>query len=153
MNTRKWFNIHISKIFLVFFISILLMISCSYSEEKDVKQSVVSFAQNYFNLRYKQAISACTPESEKWVCFKATNITQEDIDIYNAYENSAECRIESIELNDDKATVIVEVHQFLCCDSIGKPSYICPKAKTQINLIKIGEKWLVDLQSPLTTYI
>lgn len=153
MNTRKWFKIYVCKVFFAFSIIVPLMVSCSYGEEKDVEHTAVSFAQNYFNLRYQQVISACTPESEKWVRFKATNMTQEDVNMYNAQEDSAECRIESIELNDDKATVIVEVHQFLCCDSIGKPGYICPKAKTQINLIKSGGKWLVDLQSPLTTYI
>lgn len=153
MNTNEWFRKCKCKIFVALFISVLLMVSCSYSEEKAAKQSAVSFAQDYFNLRYKQALSVCTPESGKWIRFKATNTTQEDVDVYNAQQDTAECDVESIELNDDKAIVIVEVRKFLKNDSIGKPSFICPKAKVEIMLKKVSQKWLVDIQTPLIPYI
>lgn len=89
----------------------------------------------------------------KWVRFKATNITQEDVDVYNSKRDTAECDVESIDLDDDKATAIVEVRNFLSCDSIGKPATICPNAKFKLELKKQGEKWMVDVQSPITTCI
>ncbi len=153
MNTSKGFRGRKCVALGVLFAGVLLMLSCSYSEEKDIEQSVVGFAQNYFNLRYKKALNACTPESEKWIRFKATNITQEDVDVYNSKRDTAECDVESIDLDDDKATAIVEVRNFLECDSIGKPATICPNAKFRFELKKQGEKWMVDVQSPITTCI
>lgn len=153
MNTSKGIHTHKRTALAGLLAGVLLTASCSYSEEKAIEQSVVGFAQNYFNLRYQKAINACTPESEKWVRFKATNITQEDVDVYNSKRDTAECDVESIDLDDDKATAIVEVRNFLNCDSIGKPATICPNAKFKLELKKQGEKWMVDVQSPITTYI
>lgn len=80
MNTSKGIHTHKRTALAGLLAGVLLTASCSYSEEKAIEQSVVGFAQNYFNLRYQKALNACTPESEKWVRFKATNITQEDVD-------------------------------------------------------------------------
>ena len=153
MNTSKGIHTHKRTALVGLLAGILLTASCSYREEKAIEQSVVGFAQNYFNLRYQKALNACTPESEKWVRFKATNITQEDVDVYNSKRDTAECDVESIDLDDDKATAIVEVRNFLNCDSIGKPATICPNAKFKLELKKQGEKWMVDVQSPITTCI
>lgn len=153
MNTSKGIHTHKRTALAGLLAGVLLTASCSYREEKAVEQSVVGFAQNYFNLRYQKALNVCTPESEKWVRFKATNITQEDVDVYNSKRDTAECDVESIDLDDDKATAIVEVRNFLNCDSIGKPATICPNAKFKLELKKQGEKWMVDVQSPITTCI
>ena len=153
MNTSKGIHTHKRTALASLLAGVLLTASCSYREEKAVEQSVVGFAQNYFNLRYQKALNACTPESEKWVRFKATNITQEDVDVYNSKRDTAECDVESIDLDDDKATAIVEVRNFLNCDSIGKPATICPNAKFRFELKKQDEKWMVDVQSPITTCI
>lgn len=153
MNTSKGIHTHKRTALAGLLAGVLLTASCSYSEEKAIEQSVVGFAQNYFNLRYQKALNACTPESEKWVRFKATNITQEDVDVYNSKRDTAECDVESIDLDDDKATAIVEVRNFLDCDSIGKPATICPNAKFRFELKKQDEKWMVDVQSPITTCI
>lgn len=153
MNTSKGIHTHKRTALVGLLAGVLLTASCSYSEEKAVEQSVVGFAQNYFNLRYQKALNTCTPESEKWVRFKATNITQEDVDVYNSKRDTAECDVESIDLDDDKATAIVEVRNFLSSDSIGKPATICPNAKFKLELKKQGEKWMVDVQSPITTCI
>lgn len=153
MNTSKGIHTHKRTALVGLLAGVLLTASCSYREEKAVEQSVVGFAQNYFNLRYQKALNVCTPESEKWVRFKATNITQEDVDVYNSKRDTAECDVESIDLDDDKATAVVEVRNFLNCDSIGKPATICPNAKFKLELKKQGEKWMVDVQSPITTCI
>lgn len=153
MNTSKGIHTHKRTALASLLAGVLLTASCSYREEKAVEQSVVGFAQNYFNLRYQKALNACTPESEKWVRFKATNITQEDVYVYNSKRDTAECDVESIDLDDDKATAIVEVRNFLSCDSIGKPATICSNAKFRFELKKQGEKWMVDVQSPITTCI
>lgn len=146
-RTHNWFGV------VGLLIALLLMGSCSYSEEKAIEQSAVSFAQKYFNLHYCQALSECTPESEKWVRLKASNITQEDLDILNTQADSATCTVELVEFDGDSATTIVEVCNFLNCDSIGKPGAICSNAKFKLTLKKIGKQWKVDIQSPIKTSI
>ena len=135
MNTSKGIHTHKRTALASLLAAVLLTASCSYSEEKAVEQSVVGFAQNYFNLRYQKALNACTPESVKWVRY------------------TADRKNEAMVLDDDKASAIVEVRNFLNCDSIGKPASICPNAKFKLELKKQGEKWMVDVQSPIKTCI
>lgn len=105
-RTHNWFGV------VGLLIALLLMGSCSYSEERAIELSAVSFAQKYFNLHYCQALSECTPESEKWVRLKASNITQEDLDILNTQADSATCTVELVEL-----TVIVQPPLWKCAIS------------------------------------
>lgn len=60
MNTSKGIHTHKRTALAGLLAGVLLTASCSYSEEKAVEQSVVGFAQNYFNLRYQKALNACT---------------------------------------------------------------------------------------------
>ena len=134
MNTSKGIHTHKRTALASLLAGVLLTASCSYREEKAVEQSVVGFAQNYFNLRYQKALNACTPESEKWVRFKATNITQEDVDVYNSKRDTAECDVESIDLDDDKTTAIVEVRlDWQAC-------HYLPKRQVQIRAEEAGRE-------------
>ena len=62
----------------------MLFIGC-YETEKDpdakVLSNVTAFAEAYFNYDFEKAKRMVTPESEKWLRFIASNITQEDIDL------------------------------------------------------------------------
>ena len=61
------------------FVSLLL--SCSDKDANTAEERALTFAQNYFNLRYKQSLTLCTENAKKWIVFRATNITQEDVDV------------------------------------------------------------------------
>ena len=52
-----------------------------------------------------------------------------------------------------EATESFGYNEDLIVDSIGKPATICPNAKFKLELKKQGEKWMVDVQSPITTCI
>lgn len=86
--------------FMGLFVSLLL--SCSDKDANTAEERALAFAQNYFNLRYKQSLTLCTENAKKWIVFRATNITQEDVDVINAQTDTAECEIDDVELNDDE---------------------------------------------------
>ena len=124
--------------------------SCSYRSDSQVEGQAKTFAQAYFNLRFKQAASLCTESSIKWITFHASNIQQEDIETLDSQSDTALCDIDDMANYGDSATAVVTVRNFLCCDSIGKKGQMCREAKYRISLRKVNEEWLVHLSQPLS---
>lgn len=135
--------------FMGLFVSLLL--SCSDKDANTAEERALAFAQNYFNLRYKQSLTLCTENAKKWVVFRATNITQEDVDVINAQTDTAECEIDDVELNDDETTADVKmtIKNVLVCDSIGKHGNIKEKIKKTLRMKKVSGNWYVDTECPI----
>lgn len=131
------------------FVSLLL--SCSDKDANTAEERALAFAQNYFNLRYKQSLTLCTENAKKWIVFRATNITQEDVDVINAQTDTAECEIDDVELNDDETTADVKmtIKNVLVCDSIGKRGSIKEKIKKTLRMRKVSDNWYVDTECPI----
>ena len=129
--------------------AIATMLSCSYEDENAAEQRAKQFAQNYFNLRFKQASTLCTKSSEKWIRYHAANINKKDIEALNSQTDTATCDINDINDNGNAAEIIVTVKNFLSCDSIGKNGVITKEARFRLNMKKIGGTWYVDLNKPL----
>lgn len=123
--------------------------SCFHEDEDTVEKRAVAFAQNYFNLRFRQASTLCTDASAKWISYRASNISQADLDVLDAQTDTATCEVEDISDDDDTATVTVTVRNFLRCDSIGKAGNMCREARFSLPMRRIGEKWFVDINKPL----
>lgn len=130
-------------------LSHLMLTSCEYSDSDKAEKCAKAFAQDYFNLRYKHALTYCAPESEKWIRFRASNITSDDLAVLDAQSDSAISEINSSTINGNKAIVNMSVSNFLKCDSIGKPGYMCNEGHFEIFLKKEGEDWRVVMNSPL----
>ena len=139
------------KIFLAAGLTVALSstLSCSRNDEDTAEKRALRFAQNYFNLRYRQAATLCTEGSAKWIEYRAANIRQEDLDVLNAQADSASCDIDDITDDADSATATIIVRNFLRCDSIGKKGTMCKEAKYKVGMRRVDEKWMVDLKSPL----
>lgn len=138
----------ISKIALLF-LATLLIVACASKEDKVIESVAIGFGQHYFNLRFADAAKMCTPESQKWISYRATNITQSDLDVYNAQSDTAVCDIDDFEEYSDSAKISLKVCNFLSKDSIGDNAHICEEATFVINLKKEGSAWHVDLREPL----
>lgn len=149
MNKNKRQKIVFGQAFALLVVMVMAVMSCSYSEDRAIEQATMGFADNYFNMRYREALAFCTPESAKWVRFKATNITQENVDCFNEQTKPTRCSVESIDLDDEQAEVVVEVQNYLNCDTIGKPGVVCPEAKFRLSLRKANDRWLIDIQEPI----
>lgn len=123
--------------------------ACSFEDENAAEVRLRAFAQNYFNLRFKQASAYCTPESEKFIRFHASNIRQSDLDILDAQPDTAVCDIIDIDINDDTANAVISVKNFLRCDSVSQSGFVCNDAKFELSMQKFEDKWFVVLTRPI----
>ena len=53
---------------------------CTSEEEEQANSRAKEFAEDYFNLRFDEAYGNCTEDSRKWIAFRASNITEHDLE-------------------------------------------------------------------------
>ena len=140
---------HTSRTLVIACMTLAAILSCSYKDENAAEQRAKQFAQNYFNLRFKQASTLCTESSTKWIRYRAANISQEDLDVLNSQNDTAACDIDDISDDGSYAKATITVKNFLRCDSIGKKGIICKEARFDLTMKKIGDNWRIDLKRPL----
>ena len=92
---------------------------CTSEEEEQANSRAKEFAEDYFNLRFDEAYGNCTEDSRKWIAFRASNITEHDLEAVRsapegAYISSTECQ----QINDSTALVRCVVCQALAADSL-----------------------------------
>lgn len=118
--------------------------------EKDLKETSQLFGEAWFNFDFSKAEWFCSPDSRRWIEFHASNIRQEDLDVYNEMGQRATCDVEHVELvNDSTVTVVLSVHDFLQTDSIDRPARLRDNAQVRITLKGNDGGWMVDLAEPL----
>ena len=97
------------------------------SAEGDVAEK---FANEYFNLRYKNAAQYCTKESEKFLKFAASQISNDDLAV----------------LKDAESEVTVKVSNYFEADTIGKTGRIVDEGLFKLSLVKENKKWKVRME-------
>ncbi len=136
----------------------ILLFSCFLSScsgechvgEHGIDAAADSFATNYFNYRFVRSLQFCTPESEKWVRFAASNIIQEDIDTLRAQASGATYEIEDVdEKNDTLAVVKYRVSDFLLVDTLGRAGRIVGDCVFDVPFVYRHGKWMVKMEAPL----
>jgi len=135
--------------YLLFFTLSAFVIACSEQHQYDeMNDCAVQFADSYFNYKFAEALKQCSSESEKWVRFAASNVSDDDINILNAREKPAEAEaVESRFVNDTIGTVSLKVHNYLSSDSIGVRGKIVSTAYFQLDMKKTEGRWRVVLSS------
>lgn len=137
--------------------STILFASCtgyhsSNNDKKEISTCAKKFAFHFFNLDFDSAFLYCTPESKPWIQYRATNITQKDIDVFTTSEYSASVEIEHIKIKeetDSTASVTCKLHDVLFPDSLEKPGKIKSEMLYIIPLINRNGKWLIKMEGPL----
>lgn len=129
--------------------AVAVISACSYEDENMAEKRARQFAQDYFNLRYVEAARYCTEESVRWVKYRASNITQSDLDVLNSQSDTATCEVDDISYDDTSANVKMVVKNFLSCDSIGKNGVMCKERQFMLPMIKKGDSWFVQLDRML----
>lgn len=142
------------KISFLTIICLLIFGSCTKHYQSEDEEDIMSvtdlFASSYFKLKLKEAIPLCTPESEKWIRFMASNIFQEDIDVINGNTESTTHETDGVNyVNDTLATVKCDVYNVFKIDTIGQPGRISEHEVYNINVVKRDGKWLVKMEGPL----
>ena len=135
-------------------ICLLIFGSCTKHYQSEDEENIISvtdqFASNYFNLKLKEAIPLCTPESEKWIRFMASNIFQEDIDVINNNTESTTHETDEVNyVNDTLATVKFDAYNVFKIDTIGRPGRKSEHEVYNINVVKRDGRWLIIMEGPL----
>ncbi len=112
-----------------------------------VDNEVNAFAEAYFNYDFKTAANHCTPESEKWLRYAASNIHQADVDMLRNAPEGASIEINDYEYDDNDTTgvAIITVNDFMRLDTIGKAGHMIDKAVFRIPIILRDGKWTVKM--------
>lgn len=129
------------------FIIAVIQISCLGDKtENEIRNISKEFADNYFNFQYANAAQLCTPESEKWLRYVASNITNDDVKIINANQHSTKTKITNARKENDSIwTVVLSVSNAFVIDSIGKVGIIKSDEEYKFEVRMRDGRWLVNL--------
>lgn len=122
--------------------------SCTSHEgsESQLKEDVDSFATYYYNWHFKQAARYCTPESEAWLRYAASNVHDADIDLLRQKNEDATVTIEDVDFQDDTLAIVkLNVKDFLQMDTIGKPASHADEATFRLSMVIHEGKWKVRM--------
>lgn len=133
---------------IVYSLSILYACQSHEGSEKQLKEDVDSFATNYYNWHFKEATKYCTPESEKWLQYAASNVQQTDINQLRAKETDAAIEVQDIQYhgNGMSATIKLQVTNFLQMDTIGTEAHYIEKASFLLPIVLHDGKWKIQLE-------
>lgn len=146
---NKKFSKHIGALMAIAGCLVPILSGCQPHEgsEKQLLETVDSFATNYYNWHFEKALKYCTPESEQWLRFAASNVHPADIDLLHAKQEDATVSIEDVDYHEDEvsASIHLQVDNFLQMDTIGKAAHPI-KTGTFVLQMKIHDgRWKVDL--------
>ena len=135
--------------FVFLFLLVCGLSACHKGDEDQMRETVDSFAEAYFNWQFQKALPYVTPASGRWLHYAASQVTQEDIDSLRAMAEGAGCKIQSVDYSDvdTLAVVTVAVSHFLAMDTIGRPSHLVDEAVCRLPVVFANDKWKVCLKA------
>lgn len=147
MNSRYCLRLFTATLFMATFELCLSGCDVHKGSESQLKETADSFAVHYYNWHFGKAAPYCTPESERWLKFAATNVRPADIDSLRNKAWDAEVEVGDVDFddNDSTANVDIVVKDFLQMDTLGQAARPHKEATFRIPMVVRGEKWLVNL--------
>lgn len=133
------------KQFLFIFLSLVLL-ACSEGNqsEQSAKQAAEHFCKAFFEYDLTTAYDLCAHESQSWLQFVATNVSQADLDVVNAQEDGPEVSVGNVRLlNEKTATADVSVSNFVSMDSLGHMAHLVNEAEYRLTLVVEDGTWKV----------
>ena len=133
----------------VLYVAAFTLSSCGNAESDDIKacrSCAEQFSLNFYNLRFSEAAQWCTPESQDWLRFRATNLHDGDLELVNSADEEANVEIGDFTPVDDSTfNVQCTAHNFLQPDTVGKRGHIQEKETVSLTLVKRRGVWKVKL--------
>lgn len=117
--------------------------------KEQMENAIDSFATHYYNWHFAEALKYCTPTSERWLRYMASNVHEEDIDLLRSKEEDATIEINDIDFHDDEvtATARITISNFLQMDTIGQAAHLIEQATFPLQLEMQQGKWKVNLDA------
>lgn len=118
-----------------------------HKNEEQLRDTASAFAQTYFNWQFNDALAHCTPSSQRWISYVASQVKQDDVDKLRSAEQGARSEIKKIhyEEGDSMASVVMKVENFLSMDSIGTVGHFVESATYTLQLVRQAKQWKVRL--------
>ncbi len=118
-----------------------------HKNEDQLRDTANAFAQTYFNWQFNDALTHCTPSSQRWISYAASQVKQDDVDKLRSAEQGASSEIKEINYQegDSVASVVMKVENFLSMDSIGTVGHFVKSATYTLQLVQKGKRWKVRL--------
>lgn len=141
--------LHTFMVALMAFTGTWMMSNCARHEgsESQLKEDVDSFATYYYNWHFEKASKYCTPESEPWLKYAASNVHDADIDLLKQKDEDATISIEDVDFQDDTLAIVkVNVKNFLQMDTIGKAARPVADATFHLSMVIHEDKWKVRME-------
>lgn len=115
--------------------------------EEQLRDTASAFAQTYFNWQFNDALTHCTPSSQRWISYVASQVKQDDVDKLRSAEQGASSEIKEINYQegDSVASVVMKVENFLSMDSIGTVGHFVESATYTLQLVQLNKQWKVRL--------
>lgn len=119
----------------------------NHKNEEQLRDTASAFAQTYFNWQFNDALAHCTPSSQRWISYAASQVKQDDVDKLRNAEQGARSEIKKIhfEEGDSMASVVMKVENFLSMDSIGTVGHFVESATYTFQLVRQAKRWKVKL--------
>ena len=135
---------------LLLIIGLCLFVGCSEGDadpDLKVKERASEFAEAYFNYDFERVQKLITADSQKWLQFAASNISQADMDLLNSQQTSVTVEVESCEyVNDSTSLVTVSVRDFMQKDSIGQAGVMTDEGLFRLTLVEQDGKHYVRME-------
>ncbi len=129
----------------------LLLHACHTPEEEKISECAARFVTAYFNMDFDEAAGCCTPESEKWIAFRASNITSDDLSTFNAQPHG--CSVSATDvghISDSLAVVRCTVENAVAADSLEqREGRMATRRTWTVPLVKRNGQWMVKMEAPL----
>lgn len=132
----------------VLFLFLLLILgSCEQTPEETVARVAQSFAEAYYNLEYEKAVVLATPESASPIIFRASNVTEEHINLLRIH-GKAKVTVLDTALGEYGITARVKckVENYIHPDFLLETTNVIAEQEEVYTLIKTDSGWLVDLK-------
>ena len=123
--------------------------SCTESDsEQQLKERATTFATLYFNWQFSKALSFCTPESQKWLRYAASQVCQNDIDTLRSKEVAATVHVANIQYaeSDTLATVRLLVSDCWYMGNSDMQGTYLPQAEFTLPAVCRHVQWLIKME-------
>jgi hypothetical protein len=135
---------NLNHLFLLLFI--LFFVACSQTPQRQAEKAAVSFSKAMYSLNLDEAKKYCTPDASKILSFIASNVKEEDLNILKDAKDLEVSVIEStMDPGDSTATVNLKISNYIQLNMMSGKSSIEKEKEEKVDLVKVNNKWLVDL--------
>lgn len=131
-------------------VSALSLCACQGTRgKKQLRDEAREFADAFYNYQFDKCLQHCTPESEPWLRFAASNVHEADVRLLSAQETDATVEIDDISIDDgdSSATVHMTIHDFLAMDTVGKAGHMVGTATVSLPMTRRNGQWKISLTS------